>query len=209
VFTSEPQRPAPTPGSSLKRLRLFVADLAICKPDLPLTPDGFSAGKLVACTFHVKADAPLGDTTVQGDRNNLGNTQGVEIPSTSAPGIITVQQGPTPTPTITLTPTNTPTPIPCVVSGDCPQGQVCGPDGLCRVPTPTPTPRSCETTEQCEPGEICVGGKCKVEHTPTPTITPTPLPTCTTDEQCGAHYALSGRGVCAGARVQQHRSGAG
>src|SRR4030095_9216631 len=48
-----------------------------------------------------------------------------------------VEVQPTPTPTGSAGPTGTPT-IPCTEDGDCPVGQVCGPDDIC-VPAPTPT----------------------------------------------------------------------
>src|SRR5262249_9685077 len=90
---------------------------------------------------------------------------------------------PTATPTNTGPPENTPTPkIPCNENGDCPVGQVCGPDKVC-VPAPTPTPTiACTDTSQCPPDEVCVLGVCR--NLSPPTATPTPLPTCTTDADC-------------------------
>ena len=89
----------------------------------------------------------------------------------------------------TVTPTNTgppqPTatpPIPCNENGDCPVGQVCGPDKIC-VPAPTPTPTiACTGDEDCPTGLNCVNGVCR--DLSTPTATPTPLPTCVMDEDC-------------------------
>ena len=94
-----------------------------------------------------------------------------------------VTVAPSPTPTNTGPPVATPTPpIPCDTNGDCPVGQVCGPDKVC-VPAPTPTPTiACTDTDQCPPGLVCVNGVCR--DLSTPTATPTALPTCVTDADC-------------------------
>ena len=72
--------------------------------------------------------------------------------------------------------------FPATRYGDCPVGQVCGPDDVC-VPAPTPTPTIvCDDDEECPAGLFCVDGVCR--DLSTPTATPTPLPTCVTDEDC-------------------------
>lgn len=90
---------------------------------------------------------------------------------------------PTATATHTSPATPTPTPeIPCNDDGDCPVGQVCGPDDVC-VPAPTPTPTiACDDDEDCPMGLFCVDGVCRDLSTPTPTFTP--LPTCVMNEDC-------------------------
>lgn len=105
--------------------------------------------------------------------------------------------GPTsPTPTSTgPTPTVTATaPIPCERDTDCPLGQVCGPDKVCVIaPTPTPT-IACTNDDQCPPGLFCINGVCR--DISTPTATPTPLPTCMTDEDCEEPGTHCRAGVC-------------
>ncbi|HVO27708.1 MAG TPA: hypothetical protein VMW56_29215, partial [Candidatus Margulisiibacteriota bacterium] len=102
-----------------------------------------------------------------------------EIPNVQVqvmPGVIRMA---TPTSTPTITPTPTPT-IPCTFDQDCPRGQVCE-NKVC-VPAPTPTPTIACPDGVCPDGLTCVNGVCKDLSTPTPT--PTPLPTCTTDQEC-------------------------
>lgn len=84
----------------------------------------------------------------------------------------------TPTPPL---PTETPR-VPCSENTDCDSGQVCE-DGFCvAAPTPTPTIGDCTDGPPCPDGLVCVNDICIDPSTPTPT--PTPLPTCMTDEDC-------------------------
>jgi Tol biopolymer transport system component len=115
-----------------------------------------------------------------------------------------VTVGPTGTPTDTPPPEQTPTPrIPCNEDGDCPVGQVCGPDKIC-VPAPTPTPTiHCENDEDCPDGLKCVNNVCR--DLSTPTATPTPLPTCVTDEDCPDDSCVSPPCVCRAFVCVPHR----
>jgi hypothetical protein len=143
----------------------------------PATTPTFDSGNLATCTFQVpvtaepnKVVALTTDRVVVTDSND-DQLSGVIVQVT--PGKIL------PAP---ATPTVTPTPFSCFVDKDCPRGQVCGPDKLCR-PAPTPTPTiHCEQDQDCPDGLKCVSNVCRDLSTPTPT--PTPLPTCTTDQDC-------------------------
>jgi Tol biopolymer transport system component len=111
--------------------------------------------------------------------------------------------GPTATATVTATPTG---PIPCDEDTDCPLGQVCGPPPVrvcVAAPTPTPT-IACTDTQDCPPGLVCVQGSCR--DLSTPTVTPTPLPTCTTDDDCLEPGTVCRAGVCVPQRPCEDQS---
>lgn len=80
------------------------------------------------------------------------------------------------------TPTPTPTPE-CTADDQCPEGQVCSPDGHCVVATATPTPTPsppCTNDNECPPGQICIEetGHCV-----------TPRPPCDEDSDCSVACA--------------------
>ena len=172
-------RPPDQPPS--KRLRLAVVAFA--------NPSATYEGDLATCTFHVRSDATLGPVSLTAPLDRLKasdpNDNPIPVQVQITPGVI-VMATPTPTPT---------PPIPCFVDQDCPRGQVCE-NKVCK-PAPTPTPTIACPDGVCPDDLTCVNGICKDLHTPTPT--PTPLPTCTTDQQCidleGAGFHCR-EGVC-------------
>ena len=95
-FAPTSSLPSGTSPAGTKRMRLSVVDL-----------NGLGRitnGPLYTCSLPVVATA-AGMVTVNGDKNNVGDTTGANIlPSTIVPGTIDVETGPTSTPTSTLTP---------------------------------------------------------------------------------------------------------
>jgi len=98
---------SPNPGEGNRRLRLSVID--------SLDPLGeVTDGRLYTCNFPVKADAPVGEVTLTATRQNVGDTSGNVLTSTTVNGVVVVCTGggnpATPTSTPTSTPTNTEVP---------------------------------------------------------------------------------------------------
>jgi Tol biopolymer transport system component len=111
------------------------------------------------------AFASAADNLVPGDINGFADVfiSQLEPRPTSTPTV---------PPTVPPTPTRTPTEmIPCFVDRDCPLGQICI-DRTCRI-------IECQNDDDCPGDRICVENRCR----PAP-VTPIPLPTCTTDEDC-------------------------
>lgn len=136
-FKFLPRRPD-TPNNE-ERLRTFVAQLAVCaQPELPFNGDSaFSAGAVLTCSFRVKPTAPLGKSTVTGERTNLGDIHGIEIPSNATSTDITV--------------------VPCGPDSVCGDGLLCR-DGVCGCDTSA----DCHENEQCRdrqciPIQRCTG----------------------------------------------------
>lgn len=163
-------RPPDQPPSTRVRLAVFAFQ----------NPTATYEGDLITCMFHVLSDAVPGQpVSLVTSRLSASDPNADAIPNVQVkvmPGVI---KAATPTPTPTITPTPTPT-IPCFVDQDCPRGQVCE-NKICK-PAPTPTPTIACPDGVCPDDLTCVNGICKDLHTPTPT--PTPLPTCTTDQDC-------------------------
>lgn len=156
------------------------------------------SGALYTCTFHVAAEAPLGEQTLANVNVRASDPAGDVVPTTAGNCTIVVREAPTPTPTpqcendddcpsgevcvdgscVTATPTNTPVGF-CRNDQDCPEGQVCV-DNRCVTPTPTQTPIGyCTSDDDCPEGQVCVDNMC-VNATPTPT----PIGYCTGNEDC-------------------------
>jgi hypothetical protein len=163
-------RPPDQPPSTRVRLAVFAFQ----------NPSATYEGDLITCIFHVQSNAVPGQpVSLVTSRLSASDPNADAIPNVQVkvmPGVIRMA---TPTPTPTITPTPTPT-IPCFVDQDCPRGQVCE-NKVCK-PAPTPTPTIACPDGICPDDLTCVNGICKDLHTPTPTRTP--LPTCTTDQQC-------------------------
>jgi hypothetical protein len=134
-FTFLPQRPD-TPANET-RLRVFVADLDMCNPNFTPTSNPFGAGLLVTCDFVVSPTAPLGSSRVSGERSDLGDILGNQIPSSANFTDITV------------------------VQQTCPQGTECPPDLLCRNGICQPECPPLGTP--CPDGTVCRTGACVPE----------------------------------------------
>lgn len=136
-FTFLPQQPGAPAGKD--RLRLFVADLALCSDDLTSTLDAFGEGPLLTCTFRIKPNAPLGVSALTGQRLNVGDARGNEFGALSVPGSVTVVAQP------------------CDEDSDCQAGLVCRHNEcvpVCSGPTAGP--------EECRAGrEACVDNACQ------------------------------------------------
>jgi hypothetical protein len=160
-FTFMPRRPDTPPNQ--ERLRLFVADLNVCKEDKQtFTPSAFSAGPVLTCTFQVNPQAPAATSTLAGERTNLGDIQGQEIPSSGSSFDITV--------------------APCAQDTECPGGLLCR-NGAC-VP-------QCTGDSQCSAGNVCRTGACVPECTQDSQCSNGQVcrnrfcvPTCTQDGEC-------------------------
>ena len=136
-FTFLPQRPD-TPANET-RLRVFVADLDMCNPNFTPTSSPFGAGPLVTCDFVVNPTAPFGSSRLSGERSNLGDILGNEIPSSATFTDITVV-----------------TQI-CAKDNDCPPDLLCR-NGICQPECPPlGTP--------CPEGTVCRTGACVPECT--------------------------------------------
>jgi len=142
AFTFLPQTPN-TPAGKV-RMRLFVGNMNLCKAGLTFPVDSFDEGPLLACAFHIRTDAPGGDSALTAERLNVGDPRGDEFGTASTAGKVTVIGPPTSTPTETqatatqtLTPTgSTPTPT----SGTPTLTQtVTTPSSTATQGTPTPT----------------------------------------------------------------------
>jgi Tol biopolymer transport system component len=136
-FTFMPRRPD-TPDN-VERLRLFVADLDVCNPNFTPISSAFGAGPLLTCNFIVNPTAPLGQSTVSGERTNLGDLLGNEIPSNATPTDITVVQET------------------CQQDAECLPGTLCR-DGICQPECPPPG-------GACPPDTVCRTGACVPECT--------------------------------------------
>jgi hypothetical protein len=136
-FTFLPRRPDTPPN--FERLRVFVADLDVCNPNFTPSSPAIGNGPLVACTFTVNPTAPLnGTSTVGGERSNLGDFLGDEIPSNATSTDITV------------------VPQTCTTDSDCLSG-LCR-NGICEPECPQPP-------DACPPGTVCRTGACVPECT--------------------------------------------
>jgi MYXO-CTERM domain-containing protein len=143
------------------------------------------SGALYTCTFHVAADATVGEHVLTNVNVRASNPGGMVVPTTAGNCAVMVREAPTPTPTprcdndedcpsgevcvngncVTATPTNTPIGF-CTDNEDCPEGQVCV-NHMCVTPTPTRTPIGfCTDNEDCPTGQVCVNNMC-VTVTPT------------------------------------------
>lgn len=164
VFSDLPRRPQ-TPDNET-RLRTFIAQLAVCaQPAQEFKADSaFGGGPMLSCLFRVNPTAPLGPSMIGGERTNLGDVNGVEIPSDATPTDINVVQK-----TCTQDANCEPGLVcrngicepSCSSDSQCPEGDVCR-TGAC-VP-------QCGTDSECSNGQVCRNSFC--------------VPTCTTDSQC-------------------------
>jgi hypothetical protein len=139
TFTFLPTRPSAPPGKA--RLRLFVGNINICKDGVTFPVGSFDQGALLSCTFHIRPDAPLGDSLLTSDplRLNIGDPRGNVFGAVSTAGNVKVLAPPTLTPTPTLTgtpptPTPTGTPPTATPTGTRPTATPTG-----TLPTATPT----------------------------------------------------------------------
>ena len=136
-FTFMPRRPD-TPAN-FERLRVFVADLDVCNPNFTPISNAFGAGPLLTCNFVVNPAAPFGQSTLSGERSNLGDIRGNEIPSSATVTDITVVQQT------------------CQQDTDCPPDLLCR-NGICQPECPPPG-------GACPPGTVCRTGACVPECT--------------------------------------------
>ncbi|MFI5395531.1 MAG: hypothetical protein ACHQ9S_08360 [Candidatus Binatia bacterium] len=132
VFMFLPQTPSTVPG--MARMRLFVADLMLCRNNepYPLTP--FDQGALVSCQFRINPSAAIGATAMlTAERLNIGDPRGNEYTAAFTSG------------TVTVTP-----PKSCTADSDCPDGNHCR-AGICKAIRPCSGPTA-------GPAE-CLGGR--------------------------------------------------
>lgn len=159
-FNFLPRRPNAPDNEA--RLRLFVADLMLCQDNLSYPFDAFDEGPLLACTFQIKANAPLGPSQLTPERLNIGDARGNTFGLGSTPGVLTVQA--------------------------CTADDQCGVDRLCRNGICEPT---CTSDTECKSDEVCRTGACVPKCTQNSDCT-SPLvcinnfcvPTCTQDIDC-------------------------
>ncbi|MBP1684962.1 MAG: domain protein beta Propeller [Deltaproteobacteria bacterium] len=138
AFAFLPQTPPTAPG--MARLRLFVADLNICRDNQPYPLPAFTDGSLVLCQFRINPLATPGTVSpLVAERLNIGDPRGVEYIATSTAGSVTVTAPP-----------------PCAEETDCPGGTHCR-DSQC-IPV-----IGCNGPAQCPGGnlETCVNGVCE------------------------------------------------
>lgn len=137
-FAFLPQQPGAPAG--MARLRIFVADLALCSADVTDLFQEFDAGPLVQCTFRIKPNAPLGTSALTGQRLNVGDNRGNEFGTLLKPGSVTVVEAPA-----------------CQEDSDCQSGTVCRHNEcvpVCSGPTTGPS--------ECRGGrEACVDNVCQ------------------------------------------------
>lgn len=133
VFNFLPQRPDTPVG--MARLRIFIADLMLCREDLSSLLDSFRAGPLASCTFKIRTSALHGTFAITGERQNIGDMRGNEFGSVVDNGSVTV--------------------VPCTDDSGCPNCYRCD-EGVCR-------PR-CDGADGCPtkcPDDMaCVEGLC-------------------------------------------------
>jgi Tol biopolymer transport system component len=175
-FNFAPRRPD-TPTNE-ERLRTFVAQLAVCaQPELPFNSDSaFSAGAVLTCSFRVNPTAPLGQSMVAGERTNLGDIHGNEIPSiATSTDIMVVQQ-------------------PCGEGSVCEDGLLCR-NGVCEPP--------CTGDSQCLDGDVCRTGACVPKCTVDSECSNGQVcrnsfcvPTCTQDSECSGLELVCKNGAC-------------
>ncbi len=167
-----------------QHLRLAVFD-DIQHPNASISP-----GPLFSCIFDVSSTAlPNQPVFLMTDRLSVGTANPpyptIPVgPPVVTPGMIVTA----PPPTVTPTP-----PIPCSADRNCPLGQVCDPATHVCKPAPTPTPTIACPDGTCPAPLTCVNGICV--DLSTPTVTPTPLPTCTSDGDCMSGFQCRA-GVC-------------
>ncbi len=88
-FTFVPEAPGAPPGKAM--LRLFVADLSLCRLADPAFPArAFDAGPLLSCTFQINPDAALGRSEITGERVNIGDDHGNTFSATATSGGVIV-----------------------------------------------------------------------------------------------------------------------
>jgi Tol biopolymer transport system component len=159
-YTFMPRRPG-TPDY-VERLRLFVADLDACNANFTPVTNPFGAGLLLTCGFIVNPTAPLGQSTVSGDRTNIGDILGNMAQQT------------------------------CTQNTDCPTGLVCGTSGACEPTIDiTVVQQQCQVQTDCSNG-LCRDGICQPECPPLGTPCPDGtvcrtgacVPECTKDADC-------------------------
>ena len=132
---------SPNPGEGNKRLRLNIID--------SLDPLGdVTDGVLYTCAFPVNADAATAAVALDATRQNVGDTSGNILTSTTVDGVVVVcAEGlpptatPTATPTETLVPTATDTPAPTATRTVAPTNT--------SVP-PTAAPVTAEDEDGCQ-----------------------------------------------------------
>lgn len=168
------------PGLSMKgRSQIFVRDRALNTTRLVSVTPGGAAGNgsapdlppSVSLDGTVIAFVSTASDLVPGDTNEAMDVfvaQNLVAPTPTPTNTMSPTPSITDTPTVTATPTAT---VSCFVDQDCPVNNICL-DGICGVVP-------CSRDLDCPGGRICLGGVCQ----PLP-ITPSPLPTCVTDDDC-------------------------
>lgn len=149
AFTFLPQTPGTDPG--VARMRLFVADLMLCRNDepYPLTP--FDQGPILSCEFRINPLAAVGTHTLTAERLNIGDPRGNEYIAGFTPGTVTVTAPP-----------------PCPSDGTpCPDGTQCR-AGICKgirdCSGSTAGPSEClGGREACINGVCECGGDCNLD----------------------------------------------
>lgn len=171
-----PQTP-PTPEGQ-GRLRLLIWDMMF-----PGT--AYDDGPLATCTFRIRVDAPLGTVPVNGERLEVADLDGNVFGATLIAGSVTVGDGP----------------IPCDSSADCPDGLICGPDGMCIPSPPCMNDGDCPPGHVCGENDICVPVPCETdEDCPLGSVCGeddvcVPIP-CTSDDDCPPGTSCGDDGFC-------------
>ncbi|MFN8624830.1 MAG: EB domain-containing protein [Candidatus Binatia bacterium] len=153
AFAFLPQTPPSAPG--LARVRLFVADLNICRDNEPYPLPAFTEGSLVICQFRINPLATPGTVSpLDAARLNIGDPRGVEYIAASTSGSITVTEPP-----------------PCAQDSECPDGTHCR-AGVCKGIRPCSGPMA-GPTECLGRREACIeengssvcecGGDCNLD----------------------------------------------